>query len=146
MGFLKWFKEIANKIDSIQSIVTKIAQDKLIKEIDSQSLIVLRHSLGSIDKSDYKDEMTEQERKDFVAIISSVNKPLTKLIDDILSIQKNFALQECDNWEQIIFSRGTINGLSLVSEKLKEYTSEHIGNVLEAQEKEKLNQNKDAEK
>lgn len=91
------------------------------------SIKLLRHQLGSIDLSDFEDEkpMTPDERKEYVAAISAVWPRLEKDIKRLQYHQVMFIAITGTDWEQVIFGRGTFNGLDLLKDKWEKAAIEH---------------------
>lgn len=94
------------------------------------SLELMRHLLGSIDLSDVEEdkEMTEAERKDYCANIAAVWPTLEKDIKKFLYAQLMFVSNNAGNWEQVLFGRGTFNGLDILQEHWKKAFAEHLEN------------------
>ena len=91
-----------------------------------KTLGLQRHLLGSIDLSDVDEEMNESERKEYVAAISAVFPRLEKDIKKFLYQQLMYSSNQAENWEQVIFGRGTFNGLSLLLEYWKTINQEQL--------------------
>ena len=89
------------------------------------SLKVLRNQLGSVDLSDVDEEMTEQERKEYVAVISAVFPRIEKDIKKFLYDQLLFISNKSENWDHVLFGRGTFNGMSILLEHWKQAHVEH---------------------
>lgn len=91
---------------------------KITKEkVDELSLALIRHLLGSIDLSDVKEdekEISKEERKSYCAAIFAVWPRLEKDIKELLHRQLMFVCNEAETWEQVIFGRGTFNGIDLL--------------------------------
>ena len=95
--------------------------------MDKDSLILQRHLLGSIDLSDIKDEeMTEAERRDYCAAISAVFPRIEKDIKKLLYAQLMYSSNQAEDWEKVIFGRGTFNGLAILLESWRQANSEHL--------------------
>jgi hypothetical protein len=94
-------------------------------------LKLLRHLLGSIDLSDidkeeYEEKQeTEAERRNYCGAIYAVFPILEKDIKRMLYKQLLFANNNSENWDQVLFSRGTFNGMSLLLEQWKQASTEH---------------------
>lgn len=97
------------------------------------TLALTRNLLASIDLSDIDpvDEETplsEVEAKNYNAAIFAVFPRLEKDIKKLMHTQLLFASNQAENWEQVLVSRGTFNGLSLLLEKWKAANAAHIEN------------------
>ncbi len=91
---------------------------------------LLRHLLGSIDLSDIKEEqLTEAEQKDYSAAIFAVFPRLQKDIRKFLHEQLMFSANQATDWEQVVFGRGSFNGISLLFEHWKKAADEHVANI-----------------
>lgn len=94
----------------------------------NESLKLQRNLLGSIDLADLEKEETEEERRAHSSAIFAVYPRLESDLKKLLHAQLLFASNEAETWEQVLFGRGTFNGLSLFLEHLKVLQSEHIEN------------------
>ena len=98
--------------------------------INQDSLKLLRESLGSINLRDQfltdADPQGEQKRKDYCASISAVFPKLEKTLKEMMADQILFAVNKTESWEQVLFSRGTFNGLMLLMEHIKLANDEHL--------------------
>jgi len=80
-----------------------------------KSLELLRHELGSIDLSDIKkEELNESERKEYCASISAVFPRIEKDIKKFLYEQLMFSANQAEDWDRVIFGRGTFNGMDIL--------------------------------
>ena len=106
------------------------------------SLKAIRHMLASIDLSDFQDEeeMSESERLDYCAAIFAIFPRLENDIKRMLYEQLMFASNEAGNWEQVVFSRGTFNGMDLLLEKWKKASAEYQSKHKENQENKEIDQ------
>jgi len=97
------------------------------------SLKLMRHMLASIDLSDVEEEkdMTESERAAYCATIFAVFPRLEKDIKEMLYKQLMFVNNEAADWSQVVFGRGTFNGMDLLLEKWKKAAMEHEANSKE---------------
>lgn len=78
---------------------------------------LLRHQLGSIDLPDIEEkEMAETERIGYTSQIFAVFPALKKDIKKMMHTQLMFAMNNTEDWGQVLFSRGTFNGLALMLE------------------------------
>lgn len=114
------------------------------KKEKDQSLEMIRHILGSIDLSDMieeEKEMSETERKAYCGAIFAVFPRIEKDIKRMLYLQLLFANDQAQDWNQILISRGTCNGLYLMLEKWKTASLEHQASSKEEQETDKFNKN-----
>jgi hypothetical protein len=94
------------------------------------TIALQRNLLGSIDLSDLDNsEETEQERKDYCAAIFAIYPRIEKDLKKFMYEQLLFSSNQAVSWEQVIFGRGTFNGLSLMLEHWKLAQAEHIANV-----------------
>lgn len=111
---------------------------------DDQSIKLMRHLLGSIDLSDIQEEekeLSEADRKAYCSAIFAVFPRIKKDIKKLLYEQLMFISNNAENWEQVIFGRGTFNGMDILLEKWQSATTEHEANV-----KEGLKENKNIDK
>ena len=104
------------------------------KELDDKSLTLIRHQLGSIDLKDIEDkEMSESEAKDYNASISAIFPRLEKDMKKFLYEQLMFMANKADNWNQVIFSRGTFNGIDLLLNHWKQAHTAHTARLGEGE-------------
>jgi len=97
------------------------------KEEPNPSIKLLRHQLGSIDLSDVdleEKEMSKEERKQYCAAIFAVFPRLEKDIKKFLYTQLMFGNNNAETWEQVIFGRGTFNGIDLLYKYWKDAATE----------------------
>ena len=85
---------------------------------------LIRHSVGSIDISDIKDEeRTESERKNYVGQIYAVFPAIEKDIQRLMK-EQILLIAEAENFDKLNFGRGTCNGISLLYELWKGVAAE----------------------
>lgn len=91
------------------------------------SIALMRHLLGSIDLSDIEEdkEMSEGERKEYCATISAVFPRLEKEIKKFLHAQLMFSANQAEDWDKVVFGRGTYNGIDLLYQHWKTAHVEH---------------------
>lgn len=95
-------------------------------DINEDSLKLLRHQLASIDLGDIeKEEMSEAETKEYNASISAVFPRIEKDIKKFLHEQLLFAANQSNSWEQVIFARGTYNGMNLLLDHWRSAFAQH---------------------
>lgn len=126
--FRKYFEKLGDKLDLLQGILENISRAVAKPKVDSLEL--LRHQLGSVDLSDVQEdgEMSEAERREYAAAIFAVFPRLEKDIKKFLYTQLLFSSNEAVTWEQVIFGRGTFNGMDLLLEHWRKVNAEHVGN------------------
>ncbi len=90
---------------------------------------VTRHQLGSINLKDLKDarEWTEAEKKQHNADLGVVvSKKAFKIeVDNLREAQAYFCAEQAQDNRQLDFARGTINGITLVMERLEQLAGKH---------------------
>lgn len=85
-----------------------------------------KNQLGSIDLSDVRDkELSENEIKKRNANIANSYKYIEPTIKKLLIAQQEFIANRCENENQLLFGRGSINGISVVLEELRSYKLAH---------------------
>ena len=102
-----------------------------MKELNNEPTIALqRNLLGSIDLSDIEDdkELSEADRRAYCAAIFAIYPRLEKDLRNFLHKQLIFSSMEARNWDQVIFGRGTFNGISLLLELWEKAAKEHEAN------------------
>jgi hypothetical protein len=89
-------------------------------------MLLNRNLLGSIELSDVRDvELTENEIKERNASIAISFRYIEPAIKKLLIAQQEFMANQCENEQQLLFSRGSINGLTLALEEMKSYKEAH---------------------
>jgi len=93
-----------------------------------ESIVLMRHLLGSIDLSDVPEEkeMSEGEEKEYCAAISAVFPRLEKDIKKFLYDQLHFSSNQADTWERVIFGRGTFNGMDILLNHWRIANNKHL--------------------
>ena len=106
-----------------------------------KSLELLRLELGSIDLSSTQEdkEMSESERKDYCAAISSVFPRLEKDIKKFLYEQLMFTSNRAEDWDRVIFGRGTFNGMDILLNHWRIASLEHTAKTVPEEEVDKSN-------
>ena len=95
----------------------------------SETIKVIRHTLGSVDLSDLDDkDLSAQERKDYIAAIHAVYPRLERDLKKFMYQQLLFNSKESQTWDQVIFGRGVFDGFALVLEHWKLAHQEFINN------------------
>lgn len=129
-----WFKGsgTTNLFDLIQKLEVEVfkleVQNEKREPVDT--LTLLKHQLGSVDLKDLPEaEMSETERKAYCSSISGIYPRLEKDMDKLLHSQLMFISNNAENWEQVIFGRGTFNGIFLLRDMWKKAHEEHINNM-----------------
>ena len=128
---IKWLRKKLG-VDFLQSKL-----DSLYKSFDTDDVALLRYLLGSINLEDVRkkeSEMAPDDRKAYVTRLASNWDLIEKIIKKLLVAQEEYMSRggeayNGDEVKQIVFGRGTINGLFLVHEILKEAFDEFIGTI-----------------
>ena len=116
--------ESRDVVKATQFVDEKSEYDICEDELDT--LTLLKHQLGSIDLKDLEmGDMSESERKEYVASINAIYPRLEKDTKKMLHEQLMFMSTEAENWDQIIFGRGTFNGIDLLLNHWKKASNEH---------------------
>ena len=128
MKIIQFFKVLDKKIEVILASINVLTKEKQVKpEIE-----LIRTNLGSINLRNIKllDEMSQDARKDYVARVASLYEPvILPALKKMIETQMEFSVKQSENWEQVIFARGAINGLSLFDEEMRQCVGEHLANV-----------------
>jgi len=131
----KWWRqedwrEIAGaRVDEIRKLNQHIEQ--LQKDLTPLSVSLIRHLLGTVDLKDVRGketEMSPEERKNYVARLSSNWDIVEKKIMRLIVAQEEYMARMTENQEQLMLGRGTINGLFLIHEELEQAFKEHMLN------------------
>lgn len=110
------------RIASLENKNTEFELDALRwrKQVLSPELTVLRHQLGMIAPQDivYMREMSQEEMMEHDKVISSIAKmpAFRREISALVDTQVYWHAKEADGLRQQDFSKGSINGLTLVLE------------------------------
>lgn len=103
----------------------------MLKEIynylfHKSATLLNREQLGSISLDGMRDkELTENELKERNAKISLDFKIIEQTTKKLLIAQEEFMANQCENEQQLLFARGSINGLTLLLEEFASYKSQH---------------------
>ena len=116
-------------------------KQKISDNIGVDSLALVRHRLGSIDLSDVEREMDENERREYCSTISAVFPRLERDIKKFLHEQLLFISNNAEAWEQVIFARGTFNGMDILLNHWEKANAEHLKLNKDKNEKEPENHN-----
>ena len=88
---------------------------------NKSATLLNRHQLGSLSLDDARDELSENEQKERNANVSSAFRHIELSIKKLIIVQQEFMANQCENESQLLFGRGTTNGLSLVLEEMQSY-------------------------
>ena len=91
--------------------------------IEKEYVLLNLEQLGSI--SSIEEYLTEGEIKDRNARIASDYKILERIVAEYIKEQKDFMANQCENGQQLLFSRGTVNGISLLGEAFTSFKGQH---------------------
>jgi hypothetical protein len=107
-----------------------------------ESLETLRHQLASINLKDMEDvkPMSEDEREKYCATISSAFPYLERDLKEWMYHQLLYASNQAENWEKVMYARGTFNGLHLIWQYWQKAANEHKASAKE--DKEEFDKNK----
>lgn len=89
------------------------------------ALLLNRHQLGSISLDTRNKELSEEEKKARNISIANSFKYIEPAIKKLIIAQQEFMAKQCENEQQLLFARGTINGLFIIREELQSYKSAH---------------------
>lgn len=104
-------------------------------ENEEPTIKLQRHLLSSLDLSDLEDKMmSEVERKAYVAAIFAVWPRLEKDLKKFMYDQLLFASQKATTWEEVLFARGTFNGMDLMFEHWRIAANEFEASAVERME------------
>ena len=92
---------------------------------NKSATLLNRHQLGSLSLDDARDELEETKQKERNASIATSYKHIEISIKKLIIAQQEFMANQCENESQLLFGRGTTNGLSLVLEEMQSYKNQH---------------------
>lgn len=94
-------------------------------------LKLARHRLGSIDLSDveHRKSLSTSERRAYCGAIHAVLPRLEKDIEQLLYHQLLFIAKECATWEQAVYGRGVMEGMSMLLEQWRSAGQEFVDNA-----------------
>jgi len=127
--FKRW-EEVIDKLEKLLTAVSKL-QRAVRKEMKSNEAIVEinRHQIGLIELSDVDTtkQMSDSERKIYLQKAESIwaNDVFQKEVGNIIQKQMEFAVCQTSGQDQTYIARGTINGVSLLHERLEELHNEY---------------------
>lgn len=129
-----FFKDV-DRLKDIQKNLAQIHNQQLIDSLNKDERLtttdLLRHQLGSINLKDVRDkkELTENERKNYVANVAASFKLIESDIKELIIAQEEFIATQATSWDQVLVGRGSINGLYLLLEKYEKAFLEHQDNI-----------------
>ena len=126
-NIIEKIKYLFKKKEDFNQVEFDMIKNQLIEK-QKPDIVLMRKLLGSIDLSEIEKDktMTEQERKDYCATISAVFPRLEKDIKKFLYEKVKWSVIESECWEQLIFGRGTLNGMSELLEYWQRAHNEHL--------------------
>ncbi len=90
------------------------------------SVRLIRHQLGSIDLSDREPIRLEGEaRETYLARLSSTYEIYKNELDKLLVTQEQYMGRQVEDEKQLMFARGTVNGIMLVMDIFDGYMEEY---------------------
>lgn len=98
------------------------------KEFSQKSMQLIRNQLGGVNLSEFQDEKEtkEDEGKSYDAQIAAVFHILEKDVKRLEYKQLEEIGLRAEDYRQVIFGRGTINGANLLLEAWKEAQARHL--------------------
>lgn len=104
--------------------------------VNEVSATLLSKRLGAIDLSyiENEKELTEQEYKDYCAAIFAVFPRIEKDIKKVLYEQLMFTANKAQDWDQVLFGRGTSYGATLLLELWEKASKVHMSSRQEPEE------------
>lgn len=84
------------------------------------AMLLNRNQLGSIELKKAPEWNKEQNAK-----IATSFKIIEQSINSLIVSQQEYMARECENEQQLLFGRGTTNGLILCVEELEKMKSQH---------------------
>lgn len=90
------------------------------------------NQLGLITVDDLKDPMVdldENEKKEYVAMISTVYEILSREIKNAMAAQQEFIGSNAKSWEEVLIGRGGINMSHILYERITNLKAQHIENI-----------------
>ena len=113
-------------------ILIKDLHDRAINpDFQGHTKELIRDILGSWKLSDLKNkELPQEEMKVRDATLAGIYKEyLESELNNLMKQQIEFSVMNSENWNQVLFNRGTINGFDLLKSKLEEAYNRHLENV-----------------
>lgn len=115
------------------------------EKVVEPSLAVIQAQAGSISiiEVDFESE-TSDERMDNLSKAHTIVKDgiVALIVQDLINAQLEFTTKRSESWEQVIFGRGTINGILLVDKAIEALSLKYQDVV--NREKDKLDFDPDA--
>ncbi|MCK9370263.1 hypothetical protein M0R04_10185 [Candidatus Dojkabacteria bacterium] len=121
----------------IKEILSLVRKPKVI-EIKPEISDLTRHQLSSIDLKDFEKLLpqNEAERKAYIQYVASGFKSyLDPLFKKLIQAQLEFIGHDATDWDKVNFSRGTLNGLTLIKDEFEKCFAEHIQDFMDANTK-----------
>ncbi len=137
---IEFIKKLLRSVvkDAIADIPNfKITVDYEDSEFNRDAARIIRHILGSIDLSDVRNikPKTEEEQRNYDARMASVFFDTGKTADKLIVAQEEHIGMEVMNQEQLMFARGTINGIKLLRDEFEDAKDRHVARNTESHQK-----------
>jgi len=90
------------------------------------------HQLGLITLKDLKDpidDLDQNERKQYVALVSSVHSLLKDELRHAIATQERHVGRTAQSWEQVLIGRGGINMGDVLLQRFDQLVNEHKENI-----------------
>lgn len=111
----KYFQKKYSAVDLVREQLKGISIDFLVKK-------------NNTIESDFE----PKKQKELYQKATLMKKEFDMIANYLINLQGNFAMKEARNQEQLLFTRGTINGIILMKEEV-----ERLSNLFEEQKKKK---------
>lgn len=107
------------------------AVKEAIKPKESFSVQLIRQQLSSIDLSGVRDlrPLTEEDRKVYNGRVAAFYPDIERDLKKFLIAQEEYIARVADNEKQLMFARGTINGIMLILEHYQQVFEEYKAQV-----------------
>ena len=115
------------KLRDLENQVSLLKLKLSLSEAKVSTTELIRRQLSSLNLSDFTkdDKMSESERREYVSAISAVWPRLERDIKRFLYDQLIFTSNNSESWDQVIFGRGTFNGMDLLLNHWRKVHEEH---------------------
>lgn len=134
---IRFLRELPIHFEGIVVALTGLRQrlDTLLERTPHRTttddaLTLIRHQLGSIALSDVPRKEPEGEaRRAYCAKVSALYDELKPVVEELVRAQIEYGIEKSANWDQVVYARGTVNGLALVLERFEKYHLEHLADI-----------------
>lgn len=133
---MQWFKNLFKKTEFPKVMRFESIEEYKKAQHRDNAKKLMRKILGSIDVYDAHDEVykNEDDYMEYLSALAVYFPYFENKIKKLIQVQLKFQGKEADYWEQVVFSKGTINGFDLVLETLENEHNDYLERIRDKKE------------